>query len=119
MNRWTREEMLSPTADDRFRRIAVDEPKIRSGLLGFAPHDVVTKHAHLESDEIFFMVKGQAMFWVDGREVAAEEGDTLYVTAGEVHGVTMGDEPVVMLIAVSPNLDDAWEAEDELDGLAS
>jgi quercetin dioxygenase-like cupin family protein len=55
------------------------------------------------------MLSGRATFRINGEPYEAGPGDLLFVPAGERHGIQIhDDEPVVMLVAVAPNLDDAW-----------
>lgn len=90
----------------------VREDRLRAGMLGYAPGDVVPLHAHLDSDEIFFVVEGAATFEVGGEAVEASAGDMLHVGAGERHAIRVGDRGLVLLAVVAPNLDDAWESEE-------
>lgn len=112
MQLWPGSEITAPTEDGRFRRMVIQQARVRAGLLRYAAGDTVPEHAHRESDEIFFVVSGRPTFVIDGRPVAVERGSLLHVSAGEVHGIVVGDEPLLLLAAVSPNLDDAWHPVD-------
>lgn len=86
----------------------VFDERVRSAFLGYAPGDSVHLHAHLESDEVFFVVSGSAEFHVAGEAVATAAGDLLHVGAGELHEIRIGDDGLVLLAVVAPNLEDAW-----------
>lgn len=111
MRRWAAVEVLAPTGDGAFRRMVVQESRLRAGLLGFAAGAVVGEHAHLESDEIFHVVEGRATFVVDDVPHETGPGDLLHVAAGERHEIRVHDAPLVLLAVVAPNLDDAWVAQ--------
>lgn len=108
MRHWRADETLAPTDDGRFRRMLVLEERVRSAFLGYAPGDSVHLHAHLESDEVFFVVSGSAELDVAGEVVAAAAGDLLHVGAGELHAIRVGVDGLVLLAVVAPNRDDAW-----------
>lgn len=108
MRHWRTNQTLAPTEDGRFRRMLVSEARVRSAFLGYAPGDSVHLHAHLESDEVFFVVSGSAEFDVAGEVVSAAAGDLLHVLAGELHAIRIGADGLVLLAVIAPNLDDAW-----------
>lgn len=103
--------MLGTTLDGRFRRLECQEPRLRAGTLAYAAGDTVGLHAHLESDEIFFVISGSAEFTIDGQAVELQEGDMLHAAGGERHAIVAGSAGLVLLAVVAPNLDDAWIAE--------
>lgn len=111
MKKWSAGELLGVTPDDRFRRMECQERRLRAGTLAYAAGDTVRLHAHLESDEIFFVVSGSGQFTVDGQDVEMHEGDMLHAAAGELHAITAGPGGLVLLAIVAPNLDDAWMPE--------
>jgi mannose-6-phosphate isomerase-like protein (cupin superfamily) len=108
MKKFAADETIAPSDDDRFRRMLVHEDRLRCAFLGYAAGDSVHLHAHLESDEIFFVVSGSATFEVGGENVEVSAGDLLHVGAGERHSILIPDEPLVLLAVVTPNRDDAW-----------
>src|SRR5437016_1658360 len=56
MRRWRDSELTKPTADGRFRRMVIQEERLRSGTLSFAPDELVPEHTHTESDEIYYVI---------------------------------------------------------------
>jgi mannose-6-phosphate isomerase-like protein (cupin superfamily) len=90
----------------------VFENGIRSAFLGYAAGDSVHLHAHLESDEVFFVVSGSATFQVEEESFEVGRGDFLHVAAGERHAILVPNEPLVLLAVVAPNRDDAWVPEE-------
>jgi quercetin dioxygenase-like cupin family protein len=109
MKRWRMDVTLGTTKDGRFRRIVVQEKRLRCGTLSFAPGDYVEEHAHLTSDEIFYGITGTGRITVEGESFDVGPGDLVFVSAGERHIVEVSKsaaEPFVIFAAVAPNTGD-------------
>ncbi len=64
-------------------------------------------HYHSISDEIDFVVKGQANMTVDGEVRPIKPGDLIYIPPGVVHGFdAFGDENLLVLVVFAPPLDE-------------
>jgi quercetin dioxygenase-like cupin family protein len=74
-------------------------------------------HRHPANDEAYFVLEGVVEFQVSGEVFGGGNGDSVLVSAGEVHtfGNTSGD-PARLLIVHAPALDDYF---DELERLWS
>jgi quercetin dioxygenase-like cupin family protein len=105
-------ETTARTADDRYRRMLIETPLMRAGMLGFPAGERIPWHHHRESDELFQVIGGAATFHVGEETVDAVAGDTVLVGAGVAHAIAVADDaPLVLLAVVSPNLQDhAWLA---------
>lgn len=100
-------QLYEPDPSGFYRRPLVETPRIRSYMIGFGPGEVVDRHAHLESDELFVVMAGSALFTVEGRrEVGVAAGDALVVPAGAMHGLVVGDDGLTLLAVVAPNVND-------------
>ena len=109
MMHWPAAELLASASDERFYRIVVKEPRLRSGAISFAPGDRVKEHMHPDSDEIFFVLSGSGRLVIEGEILDAGPGDLIYVGAGERHAIAIADTapaPFVLIAAVAPNLGD-------------
>jgi quercetin dioxygenase-like cupin family protein len=109
MKHWTTNEILTPSADGRFRRMLERTPSFRVATLSFAAGDTVQEHSHPQSEELFYIVSGTARFVVEGRAVDASPGDLIHVTSAERHAIVVDQaalEPLVMLAVVMPDLGD-------------
>jgi quercetin dioxygenase-like cupin family protein len=106
VNYWKGDDLLGTTPDGRFRRIVVQETRVRGGTLSFAAGDRVEEHVHRESDEIFYGIAGRGRIVVEGETVEIGPGDLLFISGGERHTVEVDEsapEPFVIFAAVSPN----------------
>ena len=109
MHLWPAAEILAPTPDGAYRRMVVQEDHVRAGVLALAAGAEIGEHAHLEPGEVFHILSGRATFAIDDLPHELAPGDLLFVGAGERHGIRVhAGAPLVMFIAVAPNLDDAW-----------
>lgn len=57
----------------------------RMGLTEIEPGNVVFSHCH-DCEEAMYVLDGKGVFVIDGKEYAAEPGDTAFVQSGQVHG---------------------------------
>jgi len=98
-------QLLGESDDRRFRRMGSESVHIRAGMLGLAAHESFEMHAHTESSEIFFFVSGRATYWDQWQEGhAIGPGDLIVVEPGEMHAFRAGDDNLVVLAVVAPNL---------------
>ncbi len=65
-------------------------------LVTLPPHARVPQHVHQHHDEVFDVVRGEGMFFLDGDKIAFGPGMTIVVPAGTPHGLLAGDEPWVL-----------------------
>jgi mannose-6-phosphate isomerase-like protein (cupin superfamily) len=68
------------------------------GLLEVPPGGVFGPHTHPEREEIYYVLSNSGALTIDGDEVPAREGLTLYVSGEEPHGmVNRDDKPLVVV----------------------
>ena len=75
------------------------------GMVGSIPSGTPAPpvHSHPHTDEGFYVAEGDAMFNLDGREVAAPAGSFVFVPRGMPHTAwNAGDGPLRGIIIVSP-----------------
>ena len=65
-------------------------------LVTIQPHARVPEHSHEHHDEIFDVIRGTGMFWLDGEAIPFKPGMTIVVPAGTRHALEAGDEPWVL-----------------------
>jgi quercetin dioxygenase-like cupin family protein len=60
-------------------------------------------HVHSREDEAFYVLEGELLFHVDGRDIAAGAGTWVTLARGSLHHFrNVGDRPARMLIVVTP-----------------
>jgi mannose-6-phosphate isomerase-like protein (cupin superfamily) len=71
----------------------------RSTLVaGFSP----PRHVHTREDEVFMVETGDVTFWIDGRELAAGPGTTVYMPRGVPHTFRVDSDGAVILGVMTP-----------------
>ena len=55
-------------------------------LLGFLPGQVLPRHIHEHEHEVFDVLEGWGIVWLDGEPVQAPVGSVIIVPAGVEHG---------------------------------
>jgi mannose-6-phosphate isomerase-like protein (cupin superfamily) len=53
-----------------------------------APGQRVSLHSHTHGYEVFYFIRGAAVFEINGEEVGLKKGDCLVVEPGESHSIT-------------------------------
>jgi quercetin dioxygenase-like cupin family protein len=67
------------------------------------PGTIIPTHMHTREDETFYLAKGKVQFTVDGRDIVAEPGTTVFLPRKTPHSFkVIGDEPTRAIILVSP-----------------
>jgi mannose-6-phosphate isomerase-like protein (cupin superfamily) len=75
---------------------------------GFAP----PLHRHLEEDEMFYLLSGNARFQCGGQDLSAGPGDFVLLPVGLAHTFVVGpDEPLHVLQITTPSGFDQFAAE--------
>ncbi|MFL5860246.1 MAG: cupin domain-containing protein [Solirubrobacteraceae bacterium] len=65
---------------------------------GFSP----PRHVHTREDEVFMVEAGDVRFWIDGRELAAAPGTTVYMPRGVPHTFRVDSDGAVILGVMTP-----------------
>lgn len=93
--------------DTRWRRPLLADPDLRVVLIGWPPGFVTVPHHHPHAAETFQVVSGHLGFRLDDRaEIELGPGSVTVARRGEIHGLrVLGDEPLVFIACVAPNLD--------------
>jgi mannose-6-phosphate isomerase-like protein (cupin superfamily) len=62
-------------------------PRLLAGINAFEPGQAHALHAHHGMDKIYYVLDGEGVFLLDGRELAMRTGDMLVAPDGTPHGV--------------------------------
>ena len=67
------------------------------------------RHHHKVSEEMYYLVEGQALMEIDGEERAVRAGDAILIPVGAWHQITnAGADDMRMIVTCAP----PWTAED-------
>src|SRR5512139_4103128 len=69
------------------------------GLNAFEPGQVHTLHAHAGMDKVYFVVEGEGLFLLEGRELPMRAGDLLVAPDGVPHGVSNNSGARLLVMA--------------------
>jgi quercetin dioxygenase-like cupin family protein len=77
-----------------------ESPRLLVGLNAFEPQQVHALHAHAGMDKLYYVLQGQGVFLLEGRELAMEAGDLLIAPEGIPHGVRNTGAGRLLVLAV-------------------
>jgi mannose-6-phosphate isomerase-like protein (cupin superfamily) len=80
------------------RKSLFTEGTMDSGILFYEPGETMTPHKHSNLDEIFYVVSGEGIITIDGKDISIKENDVILSPNEESHGFTNnGDKKLVIL----------------------
>lgn len=96
-------EFMSPRVSG-LKNVSIAEITIPPGVS-------VEKHHHLKSEEIYHVVSGIGIMYLDGEESELSPGQAVSIKVGQWHSIRNDREsPLVMIVTCAP----AWSAEDQI-----
>jgi mannose-6-phosphate isomerase-like protein (cupin superfamily) len=73
------------------------------GLNGFEPGQSHDLHSHAGMDKMYFVIEGEGLFLLDGRQLPMRAGDLLVAPEGVPHGVhNTGPARLLVLAVLAP-----------------
>lgn len=83
----------------------------------FKPGQAFPQHIHENSEDIIVVLKGRGVIRLGHEELPIEEGDAIYIPAGQVHGtVAAEDSPLVVISSQAPQDKQLYTGEKEVMG---
>ena len=80
-----------------------ESARLLVGLNGFEPGQSHALHAHLGMDKMYYVLNGEGVFLLDGRELPMQVGDLLVAADGVPHGVrNIGPRRLLVLAVLAP-----------------
>jgi len=80
-------------------------PHIRSRYLRMEPGAIAGMHSHDLGHEIFLILQGSCIFYIEGAERELHAGQLCIALADEIHQVRVtSDEPMIMYLSVTPHI---------------
>lgn len=80
-------DLASYRSDKMGKATIFASPRLLAGINAFEPGQAHALHAHHGMDKIYFVLAGEGVFLLDGRELAMRTGDMLVAPDGVPHGV--------------------------------
>jgi len=80
-----------------------ESARLLVGLNGFEPGQSHTLHAHVGMDKLYYVLDGEGVFQLEGRELPMQAGDLLVAPDSVPHGVrNTGQRRLLVLAALAP-----------------
>jgi quercetin dioxygenase-like cupin family protein len=80
-----------------------ESPRLLVGLNAFEPGQSHALHAHTGMDKMYYVLGGNGLFLLDGRELPMQEGDLMIAPEGVAHGVrNTGTTRLLVLAVLAP-----------------
>lgn len=87
----------------RVRKAIYLTDKMNVEILCYMPTQSTPEHIHPVQDEFFYTVKGIGTITIEGEPIECEEGDVVYVKAGEKHAFcNTGDDQWILMFIKAP-----------------
>jgi quercetin dioxygenase-like cupin family protein len=95
-------ESLARFSSEKYVRVPLGDTKGLVRLLCFEPKQEVPLHLHPEADEIFYVVKGAAVFIMGEETTQVLAGSLAKADAGTRHGWKNGSDNLILLSVLIP-----------------
>jgi mannose-6-phosphate isomerase-like protein (cupin superfamily) len=84
-----------------YRNSAIRHQSLAEATL--PPGAATTKHYHILTEEIYYILKGSGLIEIDGEKQITQPGDAIAIPPRSVHQLTNnGSEPLVLLCCCAP-----------------
>ena len=81
-----------------------ESPRLLVGLNAFEPGQSHALHAHADMDKLYYVLEGDGVFLLEGRELPMRAGDLLVAPDGVPHGVSnTGARRLLVLAVLAPS----------------
>ncbi len=101
--------VISPTdhaewrSDKMGKSTIFESARLLVGLNAFEPGQSHALHAHAGMDKLYYVLDGEGVFLLQGRELAMRAGDLLVAPDGVPHGVrNTGGDRLLVLVVLAP-----------------
>ena len=90
-------------ADKMGKSTIYESSRLLVGLNAFEPGQSHALHAHVGTDKMYYVLDGNGVFLLEGRELPMQAGDLLIVPDGVPHGVkNTGSGRLLVLAVLAP-----------------
>ena len=82
----------------------VDEAALSVKLESMPPHTAEELHFHEKAQQFFYILKGSAVFEIDGERTRITEGEGILIKAGQVHRILNEEnETLEFILSAQPS----------------
>ena len=96
------EDLVEFSAVKRIRKKLLGSGKIVAELLCYEPGQGTPVHHHPQQDEVFYVVEETGKLTIGGQETTIQSKSLILVPAQTPHGLTAGDNRLVILFFKAP-----------------
>jgi quercetin dioxygenase-like cupin family protein len=90
-------------ADRMGKSTIFESPRLLVGLNAFEPGQLHALHAHVGTDKMYYVLEGDGVFLLEGRELPMRAGDLLVAPDGVPHGVkNTGHKRLLVMAVLAP-----------------
>jgi len=90
-------------ADKMGKSTVYESPRLLVGLNAFEVGQAHALHSHAGTDKLYYVLQGDGVFLLDGRELPMHAGDLLVAPEGVAHGVrNTGSGRLLVLAVLAP-----------------
>jgi mannose-6-phosphate isomerase-like protein (cupin superfamily) len=93
-------DILSALNHNGYFRDIINTEDIQAGILRLQDNDVDTQEPH-PVDEVYFVIRGDGMIKINGKNYPINEGASIYVPAGTEHQFQKRSEDLVVFYALT------------------
>jgi mannose-6-phosphate isomerase-like protein (cupin superfamily) len=86
--------------NDGYFRDFINTEHIEAGILRLYVNDIDTQEPH-PVDEVYFVIRGDGMINVNGKDYPIKEGTSIYAPAGTEHRFQRNSEDLVVFYALA------------------
>ena len=87
-------------ADKMGKRTIFESSRLLIGTNSFEPGQSHALHAHAGMDKMYYVLEGEGLFLLEGRELSMKTGDMLVAPEGVPHGVKNNGPSRLLVLAV-------------------
>jgi quercetin dioxygenase-like cupin family protein len=80
-----------------------ESERLLVGLNGFEPGQVHELHSHQGMDKLYYVLEGEGVFLLEGRQLSMSAGDLMVAPDGVPHGIrNTGADRLLVLAVLAP-----------------
>jgi quercetin dioxygenase-like cupin family protein len=91
-----------PEAPGGLRLNPLGTDRVAFNVYTFQPWQALSMHRHPGSDEVFYVIEGRCMFYVEEEKMPIDHGHAVYVPSGAVHAVLSCDRGATLISVQGP-----------------